>query len=925
MQGEPLCSPAKKQKGSVVMKRTISLILALIMCITAFAFTASAAEIKFNDVKETDWFYGDVMSAVEMGLINGKGEGVYAPNDNLTYAEAAKLAACMNQFYNEGTITLKNGTVNWYDTYVEYCTENGIIDKEYDYSAKATRAGYAGIFAKALPEDALKEVNNVPDNAIPDVPSSKEYAPGIYKLYRAGILQGSDDARNCKPLDNIKRSEVAAILTRMMDETKRVKFSMGEEEQKPEEQKPEETKPLAIKTQPATVTVNVGETAELKVEVEGGKAPYTYQWQKTVTITKSVTSDFVDEEGKYEGAKTNTFKITLASAGSIEAISCKITDAEGASVTTEKVKVTFNEKSTGGAKDKFEQGETIEDAEDKGFLMYAEDVFYLTDKGVLVNGRIIKGELKVGDAIKIISADGSETAASVARIEMFHKSLDEAEKGDNIGLLLNPEIAKGTVVRGDTLIGADADYTVTNTLIGTLTLLSTAEGGRESAISNSFSPQFSYGSHDTTGVITGLANGTMNPGETQENINVKFSNQKGVWYVGQTLDVLQAGRKLGTFTVTMIGSSSSSPSTVTKPSTATRPSTARPSTTTRPSIPTRPSTTIPSTSTTLAYKTQPASTTVNADEYATFTVEVTGGKAPYQYYWMAAPAVGRGQEYQWEYLGEDKAGADFIWSTSRNTLKVRPNKAGIIYYHSVVIDANGDSVVSNNVYLTAKAGNIHVEVSGTMSTYNDNDILALTANVYGGSGKYSYQWQCTSTLDEEDKWHNANYTTKTNKDNEPICYLDLDRVIGGKAENYYARVCVTDLETNKTAYSPYVRGIAVWGMDEFVISETKAIVLIKDRDKLAFEYGKEKTVELEVFGGKAPYTYRWEYSTDGTNFMSIPVEATWADSVAKPNLKVTYDGVGIIKGNYLRCKVTDANGNVFYCEPLKVIQHFDFT
>ena len=97
------------------MKRTISLILALIMCITAFALTASAAEIKFNDVKETDWFYGDVMSAVEMGLINGKGEGVYAPNDNLTYAEAAKLAvaqrvmgkliklnAVMEEFVKEG-------------------------------------------------------------------------------------------------------------------------------------------------------------------------------------------------------------------------------------------------------------------------------------------------------------------------------------------------------------------------------------------------------------------------------------------------------------------------------------------------------------------------------------------------------------------------------------------------------------------------------------------------------------------------------------------------------------------------------------------------------------------------------------------------------------------------------------------------------
>ena len=361
-----------------------------------------------------------------------------------------------------------------------------------------------------------------------------------------------------------------------------------------------------------------------------------------------------------------------------------------------------------------------------------------------------------------------------------------------------------------------------------------------------------------------------------------------MWYAGQTLDVLQAGRKLGTFTVTMIGSSSSRPST----------------------------------STALAYKTQPVSTTVNADEYATFTVEVTGGKAPYQYYWMAAPAVGRGQEYQWEYLGEDKAGAEFIWSTSSNTLKVRPNKAGIVYYHSVVIDANGDSIVSNNVYLTAKAGDLHVEITGKMTT---DDIMAITANAYGGSGKYAYQWQSAAKPNSEDNWHNATkHLMESQKNTEQTCYFDFDQKFGS-VDNMCVRVCVTDLETGKTAYSSYVRGNALLGKDAFTISETKGIAVIKDSDKLAFEKGKEKTVELEVFGGKAPYTYRWEYSTDGTNFKSIPVEATWADSVAKQNLKVTYDGVGIIKGNYIRCKVTDANGTVFYSDPLKIIEHIDLT
>ena len=103
---------------------------------------------------------------------------------------------------------------------------NGIIDKEYNYDEYATRAGYMVIFANALPDEALEKINNVPDNSIPDVPKTRAYAPEVYKLYRAGIIQGSDAEHNFKPLDNIKRSEVAAILSRMMDKTKRVKFSM---------------------------------------------------------------------------------------------------------------------------------------------------------------------------------------------------------------------------------------------------------------------------------------------------------------------------------------------------------------------------------------------------------------------------------------------------------------------------------------------------------------------------------------------------------------------------------------------------------------------------------------------------------------------------------------------------------------------------
>jgi len=120
---------------------------------------------------------------------------------------------------------LKNGDP-WYMSYVDYAVENGIISGDYDWNAPATRAGYMEIFANALPDSALPEINIIADNAIADVPMVNENAEAIYKLYRAGIVLGIDDVHNCSPDSNIKRSEVAAILIRMMDATARRLFSI---------------------------------------------------------------------------------------------------------------------------------------------------------------------------------------------------------------------------------------------------------------------------------------------------------------------------------------------------------------------------------------------------------------------------------------------------------------------------------------------------------------------------------------------------------------------------------------------------------------------------------------------------------------------------------------------------------------------------
>ncbi len=181
----------------------------------------------FSDVKVTDWYYGAVNGAYKMGLINGKSEDMYKPGDNMTYAEAVKLAVCMNILYNGGNPSedIKNGADVWFSTYMKYAIDNKIIDGDLTAKAneKITRREYVYIFSKALPKEAFKEKNDIPTGSIPDIKQETLLQDkAIYLFYRAGILSGVDAKGTFMPGDNIKRSEVAAILIRMMDEEARV-------------------------------------------------------------------------------------------------------------------------------------------------------------------------------------------------------------------------------------------------------------------------------------------------------------------------------------------------------------------------------------------------------------------------------------------------------------------------------------------------------------------------------------------------------------------------------------------------------------------------------------------------------------------------------------------------------------------------------
>ena len=207
-------------------KRALSILLVLVLALS-LTTTALAAGLPFKDVPSNAWYYEAVDDAYNLALINGRDETHFAPDANLTYAEAVKLAACMNQKAALGYVVEMGGGDPWYQPYVDYCREQGIISKDYPWDKNATRAGYVEIFAHALPEESFRARNDIADGTIPDVSMSHPQAAEIYLLYRAGILTGNDANGIFSPSDNIKRCQVAAILTRMMIESERKDVYLG--------------------------------------------------------------------------------------------------------------------------------------------------------------------------------------------------------------------------------------------------------------------------------------------------------------------------------------------------------------------------------------------------------------------------------------------------------------------------------------------------------------------------------------------------------------------------------------------------------------------------------------------------------------------------------------------------------------------------
>ena len=143
--------------------------------------------------------------------------------------------------------------------------------------------------------------------------------------------------------------------------------------------------------------------------------------------------------------------------------------------------------------------------EDMPFLMPVEDVFTISGRGTVATGRVERGKLNLNEKVEIVGLSDEKRETTVTGIEMFHKLLDYAEAGDNIGALLRG-VAKTEIERGQVLSKPGSIHPLTK-FVGQVYVLTKDEGGRHTPFFNNYRPQFYFRTTDVTGIIT-LPEGT---------------------------------------------------------------------------------------------------------------------------------------------------------------------------------------------------------------------------------------------------------------------------------------------------------------------------------------------------------------------------------------------------------------------------------
>jgi elongation factor Tu len=186
---------------------------------------------------------------------------------------------------------------------------------------------------------------------------------------------------------------------------------------------------------------------------------------------------------------------------------------------------------------------------DMPFLLPVEDVFSISGRGTVATGRIERGTVKMADTVEIVGLSDENKTTVITGIEMFHKLMDNAEAGDNVGLLLRG-VAKNDIERGQVLCKPGSIKPHTK-FVGQVYVLTEKEGGRSKPFFTNYRPQFYIRTTDVTGIINLPEDVEMaKPGDnvtmTVELIT-PIAIEKGLRFA-----IREGGRTVGSGTVTEI-------------------------------------------------------------------------------------------------------------------------------------------------------------------------------------------------------------------------------------------------------------------------------------------------------------------------------------------------------------------------------------
>ena len=186
---------------------------------------------------------------------------------------------------------------------------------------------------------------------------------------------------------------------------------------------------------------------------------------------------------------------------------------------------------------------------DLPFLMPVEDVFSISGRGTVATGRVERGQVKMADVVEIVGLKEESSTTVVTGIEMFHKLMDYAEAGDNVGLLLRG-VDKKAIERGQVLAKPGSIKPQTK-FVGQVYVLTEKEGGRSKPFFSGYRPQFYFRTTDVTGIINLPADVEMcRPGDNI-NMNVELIQpiacEKGLRFA-----IREGGRTVGSGVVAEI-------------------------------------------------------------------------------------------------------------------------------------------------------------------------------------------------------------------------------------------------------------------------------------------------------------------------------------------------------------------------------------